>query len=56
MSIKIFNRWGQQVFLSDNKQFKWDGKHNGVNVPEGVYYFILYSRIDKLTGTVSVFR
>ncbi|MBK8413641.1 MAG: PKD domain-containing protein [Bacteroidetes bacterium] len=56
ISIKIFNRWGQQVFQSDNKQFKWDGKHNGVNVPEGVYYFILYSRIDKLIGTVSVFR
>lgn len=56
MNIKIFNRWGQQIFESDNKYFKWDGKHNGADVPDGVYYYIFNGRINKMTGSVSVFR
>lgn len=56
MNIKIFNRWGQQVFESDNKYFRWDGKLNGAEVPDGVYYYIFNGRINNLTGSVSIFR
>ena len=56
INIKIFSRWGQQIFESENRNFKWDGKHNGADVPDGVYYYIFKGRIKKLTGSVSVFR
>ena len=43
VEIKIFNRWGQLVFKSDDNPFiEWDGKHMRTNmiVPSGVYYYI----------------
>ncbi|MFA6260907.1 MAG: gliding motility-associated C-terminal domain-containing protein [Bacteroidia bacterium] len=38
--IQIFNRWGQEVFLSDDIQKKWDGKVANEDSPEGVYYYL----------------
>jgi gliding motility-associated-like protein len=37
----IFNRWGNQVFSSDEVSRSWDGKYNGCESPEGVYYYII---------------
>ena len=42
-SIRIFNRYGQQVFEASemtNDQV-WDGTNNGKQVPKGTYYYIL---------------
>ena len=39
MNVVIMNRWGQVVFESDEVNFEWDGKSNGVDCPEGVYFF-----------------
>jgi gliding motility-associated-like protein len=36
-SIEIYNRWGLNVFSSDNYMTEWDGNINGEPVPEGVY-------------------
>ena len=30
IEIKIFNRWGEKVFESENPDFKWDGTYKGV--------------------------
>ena len=30
LEIKIFNRWGEKVFESENPDFKWDGTYKGV--------------------------
>ncbi|MEJ2163850.1 MAG: gliding motility-associated C-terminal domain-containing protein, partial [Robiginitalea sp.] len=42
-SIKIFNRYGQQVYedseMTDDRV--WNGTNNGKEVPEGTYYYIL---------------
>ncbi|HSG67392.1 MAG TPA: gliding motility-associated C-terminal domain-containing protein [Bacteroidales bacterium] len=38
--IRIFNRWGQLVFESNNINNGWDGKLNGELCPGGVYVFI----------------
>ena len=40
LEIKIFNRWGNTLFESSDPDFTWDGKHNGVEVPSGVYFYV----------------
>lgn len=37
--IEVFNRWGRVVFQSRDPQASWDGTHNGVPLPEGVYAY-----------------
>jgi gliding motility-associated-like protein len=39
--LQIFNRWGQQVFFSEDPQHHWDGRVNGKAVPSGVYVYVL---------------
>lgn len=39
--LKIFNRWGQEVFTSSNINFGWDGYVNGELAPSGTYFFTL---------------
>lgn len=39
--IEIYNRWGQRVFKSDDKNIFWDGNINGDKASPGCYYFLL---------------
>lgn len=39
--IYIFNRWGNLLFQSDDQFEVWDGKYNGENVPDGVYFYLM---------------
>ena len=44
LNVAIFNRWGQKVYHWDQPHGFWDGKgYNGQNLPEGVYYYIMYA-------------
>jgi gliding motility-associated-like protein len=36
-TVKVFNRWGQEVFSSGSPLFAWDGK----NASSGNYYYVL---------------
>ena len=45
LNLKIFNRWGNMVFETDDLDFKWDGTHRGEESPQGTYV-VKY----KLTG------
>ena len=38
-SMKIFNRWGEIIFVSDNKDVGWDGTFSGKLMPEGTYVY-----------------
>lgn len=40
-SIRIFNRWGQQVYKSENLDVGWNGFLGGQLQPEGLYVFTL---------------
>ena len=40
-TIYIYNRWGDEVFYSDNYQGEWQGTYNGGSLPSGTYYYIL---------------
>ncbi|MEY5000024.1 MAG: hypothetical protein RLZZ211_60 [Bacteroidota bacterium] len=57
----IFNRWGQEVFFSDQLNFVWDGKYEGIPVQDGTYTWYLIYEIEKgiyedLSGHVNVIR
>ncbi|HEU4718843.1 MAG TPA: gliding motility-associated C-terminal domain-containing protein [Bacteroidia bacterium] len=38
--IKVYNRWGQQVFYSNDYNYGWDGMIDKDKASEGVYYWI----------------
>ncbi len=46
--IKVFDRWGQQVFnvVGYTNARRWDGSHNGKRLPSGTYFY----SIDLKTG------
>ncbi|MBI4647986.1 MAG: gliding motility-associated C-terminal domain-containing protein [Bacteroidia bacterium] len=52
IDMKIFNRWGQLVFMTDNPDINWDGKHIDTHkfVPNGIYYYICDVYEYRLTG------
>lgn len=39
--MKVFNRWGQEIFRGTNAKQGWDGKGDGGEAPDGVYYYIV---------------
>lgn len=39
--LTVFNRWGNEVYKSENYQNDWDGKWNGVLLPSSTYYVVL---------------
>ncbi|MEL7022064.1 MAG: gliding motility-associated C-terminal domain-containing protein, partial [Bacteroidota bacterium] len=53
-NLKIFNRWGNLVYETNNYQNTWDGTWDAdKDLPDGTYFYIL--TIDD-NGTESVFR
>jgi len=40
----IFNRWGQKLFEWTDISKGWDGKYNGHDVKEGVYYVLVKAK------------
>lgn len=39
--LYIFNRWGEQVFFSDNPLKGWDGSYGSNNAPLGAYVYMM---------------
>jgi gliding motility-associated-like protein len=39
--LLLFNRWGKQIFKTDNPTTAWYGEYNGLECPVGVYSFLL---------------
>lgn len=44
--LYIYNRWGQLVHKQEKIFNPWDGKHLGVDLPVGAYYFVFYYSSD----------
>lgn len=57
-SIKIFNRYGKEVFNANNYATPWDGKLNNEYLPEGVYYYIILAKNGELkySGSVTLIK
>lgn len=59
--LKVFDRWGHQIFTTINPNVGWDGTDQGILVPSGVYVYSLsfFSDVlgrETLTGSVSLMR
>lgn len=59
--LVVYNRWGQEVFRSDNKYNGWDGTFQGKECPSGVYSWSLRGQDEsgekvKKAGTVTLLR
>lgn len=59
--MAIFNRWGERIYYTQDKDFIWDGSYQGEKIPMGVYpYYIKYKgkkTVRKmLKGTINVLR
>ena len=52
VDMRIFNRWGLQVFHTEDPDVNWDGKISGSNqlVAPGVYYYICLVYEYRLSG------
>ncbi|MEM6317523.1 MAG: gliding motility-associated C-terminal domain-containing protein [Bacteroidota bacterium] len=44
--LKVFNRWGDLVYESDNYENDWTGTYNGDPLPNGTYFYLL-----KMSGS-----
>jgi gliding motility-associated-like protein len=58
-TVKVFNRWGNEVFASEKGYPKpWDGKFDGNQVPPGAYYYIidLGQGFTPKSGAVTILR
>jgi gliding motility-associated-like protein len=55
--IRVFNRWGQLVYHSENKS-GWDGRLNGKEQPTGVYPYVISIKDTDviLKGWVTIVR
>jgi gliding motility-associated-like protein len=59
--FKVFDRWGNLMFESTNKLFKWDGSYKGKPLNTGVYAYIvdvIYvgGTAKQMTGNITLIR
>ena len=57
-NVKIFNRWGAQIFETENYDNTWNGTSiSGELLPEGVYYYIIqcYDNV-SFKGYITIIR
>lgn len=62
--LRVFNRWGQTVFVSYDQNVGWDGTYSGFLVPDGIYSWTLElhrtksNQVEVITeiGHVSIVR
>jgi gliding motility-associated-like protein len=60
--FKVYNRWGQLIFETNNWKQGWNGTHKGIQQPSGVYVWLL-SYVDRdskqprqMKGTAALIR
>ena len=56
-SIKIYNRWGQLVFESNDRKKHWNGKdHSSKDYPDGTYYYLITIGELEHTGHLTLLK
>lgn len=51
-SLKVFNRWGQEVFATKDYQKGWNGQINGMDAAMDTYFYLMYYRCPSSTETI----
>ncbi|WP_317898600.1 gliding motility-associated C-terminal domain-containing protein [Aurantibacillus circumpalustris] len=56
----VFNKWGQQVHSQKKEFTPWNGKWNGIDLPDGTYYYVFFydasQKTNLLKGDVTILR
>jgi gliding motility-associated-like protein len=60
-TFTIFDRWGKQMFTTNNYDEAWDGFYGGIKCQHGVYQYVLFYRdaegiTRKLIGGIQLIR
>jgi gliding motility-associated-like protein len=59
-NLVIYNRWGQEIFNTNNYEQGWNGRYQDNDCPDGVYFYLIsYSHKKKnynTCGTVTLLR
>ena len=57
VDLKIYNRWGQILFISTGNNLKWDGRTSvGEKVPSGTYFYTIDVKGNSYNGSIYLFR
>jgi len=48
-NMTVFNRWGEQIFTTDDRNEKWDGTYNGKPCLAGSYMYMIRFRDRKMS-------
>lgn len=56
--VKIFNRWGSEVFYSKGYATPFDGTQNGRKLPVATYYYLIFPNNGRpvLKGTLTIIQ
>jgi gliding motility-associated-like protein len=59
--LRVFNAWGNEVFVTNSQNNKWDGSYRDAQQPAGTYIYIFNGQIQdgeylKLKGEVHIIR
>lgn len=60
-NLSIYNRWGELIFNTSDRNLGWDGKFRGMPCIEGVYLYLVnykarFGHDELLDGTVTLLR
>jgi len=56
--LRVYNRWGLEVFASKSYQNDWKGTFNNDPLPDGTYYYTIEcdGREDRFDGAVTILK
>lgn len=60
--FSIYNRWGEEIFRSENLTVGWNGSHAGMKSPSGIYTWRIYAKSEfgvesvVISGLVTLLR
>ncbi len=59
--MRIFDRWGQQLFYSNDPELGWNGSYDGKLMPEGIYIYNIRmmgtdTKVRNYKGSLHLFR
>ena len=55
-TVKVFTRWGKQIYQSVGYPSPWNGEFDGKKLPQGVYYYVITAKnnTQKFSGWVTI--
>ena len=53
IELRVFNRWGNQVFATTDPEIRWDGRNeSGEDLSEGTYFYVCEVYEQRVEGVV----